>query len=104
MHKMLCMIYGILHSKKPFDLSIHTNNQKQGEQKQNEAEKTAQQRKKERKNKRERYITTNALEAPISRKQTKQIKKELLASIDKNQDTRGPEALNEDKQINCLSS
>ena len=104
MHKMLCMIYGILRSKKPFDLSIHTANQQQGEQKQKEAEKTAQERKKERKNKRERYIIANPLEAPISRKQTKQIKKELLASIDKNQDIRGPEALNEDKQTNCLSS
>jgi hypothetical protein len=104
MHKMLCMIYGILKSKKPFDLSVHTKNQQQGEQKQKEAEKTALQRKKERKNKRERYINANPLDAPISRKQTKQIKKELLASIDKNQDVRGPEALSEDKQINCLSS
>jgi transposase len=83
MHKMLCMIYGILHNKKGFDINIHKKNQQVGEQKQKEAEKIAGQHKKERKNKRERYINENQLDAPISRKQSKQIKKELPAPIDK---------------------
>ena len=104
MHKMLCMIYGILHSKKAFDISVHKNNQQEGERKQKKAEKAAQQHKKERKNKRERFIKENQMDAPVSRKQFKKIKKELHAPIDKYQDVRGPEALNEDKQINCLSS
>lgn len=104
MHKMLCMIYGILHSQKPFDISIHKNNQREGQQKQKEAEKIAGQRKKENKTKRERFIRENQMDAPISRKQSKQIKKELLAPIDKYQVVRGPEAHNEDKQITCLSS
>lgn len=104
MHKMLCMIFGILKSKKPFDISIHQNNQVKSEQKQREAESKGKQNKAEKKNKRERYIGDNQLEAPISRKQSKKIKKELLAPIDKNQDIRGPEAPVEDKQINCLSS
>jgi transposase len=104
MHKMLCMMYGILHAKKPFDINIHKKNQADGAQKQKQAEKMIQLRKKERKNKRERFIGTDQLNAPISRKQTKQIKKELLAPLDDYQDVRGPEAHNEDKQINCLSS
>jgi transposase len=104
MHKMLCMIYGILHSQKPFDISIHKNNQREGQQKQKEAEKISGQRKKENKTKRERFIRENQMDAPISRKQSKQIKKELLAPIDKYQVVRGPEAHNEDKQITCLSS
>lgn len=104
MHKMLCLMYGILHSKKPFDINIHKKNQQEGAQKKKEAEKKNQQRKKENKTQRERYIKANPFEAPISRKQTKKIKKELLAPIDEYQDVRGPEAHNEDKQINCLSS
>jgi len=83
MHKMLCIIYGMLHSKKAFDISIHKKNQQEGEQKQKESEKLAGQRKKENKTKRERFIGENQLDAPISRKQSKQIKKELLAPIDK---------------------
>ncbi len=104
MHKMLCMIFGILKSKKPFDISTHQNNQVKSGQKQKEAESKEKQNKAEKKTKRERYIGDNQLEAPISRKQSKKIKKELLAPIDKNQDIRGLEALSEDKQINCLSS
>jgi len=104
MHKMLCMIYGILHSKKPFDIDIHKKNQQQGEQKQKEAEKKNWQHKKEKRAQRERYIKANPFEAPISRRQSKKIKKELLAPIDEYQNVRGPEAHNEDKQINCLSS
>ncbi len=104
MHKMLCMIFGILKSKKPFDISIHQTNQVKSEQKQKEAESKGNLNKAEKKNKRERYIGENQLEAPISRKQSKNIKKELLAPIDKNQNIRGPEAHGEDKQINCVSS
>lgn len=104
MHKMLTMIFGILKSKKPFDISIHTTNQQQAVEKQQETIKKQQQNKKEKKSKRERYIDGNQLEAPISRKQSKAIKKELPVPIDKNQAERDPEALAKNKQILCLFS
>ncbi|HEX8675865.1 MAG TPA: IS110 family transposase [Segetibacter sp.] len=104
MHKMLCIAFGVLKSKTPFNIEIHSKNQQQGEQKQKEAEIKQQQHNKEKKTKRERYMSINELEAPISRKQSKRIKKELPVPIDKNQHVRDREALNKDKQIPCLSS
>ncbi len=59
---------------------------------------------KEKKTQRERYIGEKQLEAPISKRQSKRIKKELLVPIGNSQDTRDPEALTKDKQIKCLSS
>jgi hypothetical protein len=104
MHKMLCIAFGILKSKKPFDIETHQLNQKKGEQKQKEAIEKQKQNNKEKKTQRERYVGENQLEAPISGKQSKRIKKELLVPIGNNQNTRDPEALNKDKQITCLSS
>ena len=104
MHKMLCIAFGVLNSKTPFDIITHQNNQEKSEQKQKEAAQKQQQNKKEKKTRRERYNCENQLEAPISRRQSKKIKKELLVPIGKDQDIRHPETLNEDKQINCLSS
>ena len=100
---MLCIVFGVLKSKTPFNIEIHSKNQQQGEQKQKEAE-IKQQHNNEKKTKRERYMSINELEAPISRKQSKRIKKELPVPIDKNQDVRDREALNKDKPIPCLSS
>ncbi|HSU49647.1 MAG TPA: transposase [Segetibacter sp.] len=104
MHKMLCIVFGVLKRKTPFNIEIHSTNQQQSEQKQKEAEIKQQQHNKEKKTKRDRYISINQLEAPISRKQSKRIKKELPVPIDKNQDVRDPEALNKGKQIPCLLS
>jgi hypothetical protein len=104
MHKMLCIAFGILKSKQPFDINTHQNNQAKGEQKQKDAVEKQKLNNKEKKTQRERYIGENQLEAPISRRQSNRIKKELLVPIGNNQDELDPEALNEDKQITCLSS
>jgi hypothetical protein len=90
---MLCIVFGVLKSKTPFSIEIHSKNQQQGEQKQKEAEIKQQQHNKEKKTKRERYISINQLEAPISRKQSNRIKKELPVPINKNQDVRDLKAL-----------
>ncbi|HEX8675996.1 MAG TPA: IS110 family transposase [Segetibacter sp.] len=103
MHKMLCIAFGILKSKKPFDIETHQNNQEKGEQKQKEALEKQKLNNKEKKVQRERYIGENQLESPISRKQFKRIKKEPLVPIGNNQDKRDPEALNKDKLISYLS-
>ena len=60
---MLCIVFGVLKSKTPFNIETHSKNQQQGEQKQKEAE-IKQQHNKEKKTKRERYISINRLEAP----------------------------------------
>ena len=86
MHKMLCIAFGILKSKKPFDIETHQNNQEKGEQKQKEALEKQKLNNKEKKVQRERYIGENQLESPISRKQFKRIKKEPLVPIGNNQD------------------
>lgn len=104
MHKMLTIVFGILKNKKPFSIETHTINQQKGAEKQKEAVSKQKENSQQRKSKRERYLGSNQLDAPISRKQSKTIKKELHAPIDKNQTIRGLEALSEDKQINCLSS
>jgi hypothetical protein len=104
MHKMLCIVFGVLKRKTTFNIEIHSTNQQQSEQKQKEAEIKQQQHNKEKKTKRERYLSVDQIEAPISRKQSKRIKKELPVPIDKNQDVRDPEALNKGKQIPCLLS
>ena len=87
------MAYGILKSKKPFDIQTHGSNQEKGEQKQKEAVEKQKLNNKEKKMQRERYIGKTQLEAPISRKQSKKIKKELRVPIGNDQDERDPEAL-----------
>jgi len=93
MHKMLSIAFGILKSKKPFDIETHQDNLKKGAQKQKEALEKQKLNNKEKKTQRERYIGETQLEAPISRKQSKRIKKELLVPIGNNQDIRDLEAL-----------
>jgi transposase len=104
MHKMLCIAFGILKSKKPFDIETLQHNLDKGGQKQKEALEKQKLNNKEKKTQRERYVGESQLEAPISRKQSKRIKKELLVPIGNNQDIRDPEALNKDKKKSCLSS
>lgn len=93
MHKMLCIAFGILKSEKPFDIVTHQTNQEKGEQKQKEAVEKQKLNNKEKKTQRERYIGETQLEAPISGKQSKKIKKELLVPIGNDQDIRDLEAL-----------
>jgi transposase len=93
MHKMLCIAFGILQSKKPFNIETHQSNLEKGEQKQKEAVEKQKLNNKAKKTQRERYIGETQLEAPISNKQSKKIKKELLVPIGNDQDIRDPEAL-----------
>src|SRR3954468_23221382 len=80
-HSVRLQFRSILH-----DIKTHQNNQEKGEQKQKAALEKQKLNNKEKKTQRERYIGKNQLQAPISRTQSKRIKKELLVPIGNNQD------------------
>ncbi|MGH2612892.1 MAG: IS110 family transposase [Rhabdochlamydiaceae bacterium] len=82
MHKMLRMIYGILKSRKPFDPEIDKQNQEKAAEKQEEKKDTEKKERQVKKQSKHRFQPI-ALDAPISRRNHTERKKQITSQTSK---------------------
>lgn len=75
MHKLLRIIYGILKSKKPFDIEVDKKNQQNAKEKQKVNEKNSKEKLKEKKKSIHRYQAENS-QGPISGRKAVKLKKQ----------------------------